>query len=59
MSDSVQQHQHFDNILSWISVTEYTWCFSESGDFAKLFFLDPQRRGGCRYRHFAANFKAF
>jgi hypothetical protein len=32
---------------------------SESGDFATLFFLVRQHWGGSRYRHFAANFKAF
>ena len=37
----------------------YTECVSESGDFATLFFLVRQHWGGCRYRHFAANFKAF
>jgi hypothetical protein len=37
----------------------YTGCVSESGDFATLFFLVWQQWGGCRYRHFADNFKAF
>jgi hypothetical protein len=37
----------------------YTGCVSESGDFATLFFLVRQHWGECRYRHFAANFKAF
>ena len=37
---------------------ENTGCVSESGDFATLFFLVRQHWGGCRYRHFAANFKA-
>jgi hypothetical protein len=37
----------------------YTGCVSESGDFAKLFFLVRQQWGGCRYRHFASSFKAF
>ena len=32
---------------------------SELGDFATLFFLVRQHWGGCHYRHFAANFKAF
>jgi hypothetical protein len=32
---------------------------SESGDFTTLFFLVRQHWGGCRYRHFAANIKAF
>jgi len=36
-----------------------TGCVSESGDFATLFFLVRQQWGGCRYHHFAANFKAF
>jgi hypothetical protein len=34
-------------------------CVSESGDFATLFFPVRQHWGGCRYRHFVANFKAF
>jgi hypothetical protein len=34
-------------------------CVSKSGDFATMFFLVRQHWGGCRYRHFAANFKAF
>ena len=34
-----------------------TGCVSESGDFATLFFfLVRQHWGGCRYRHFDANF---
>jgi hypothetical protein len=37
----------------------YTGCVSESGDFVTLFFLVRQHWGGCRYRHFAASFKAF
>jgi hypothetical protein len=37
----------------------YTGCVSESGDFVTLFFLVRQHWGECRYRHFAANFKAF
>jgi hypothetical protein len=37
----------------------YIGCVSESGDFATLFFLVRQHWGGCRYRHFAANFKTF
>ena len=37
----------------------YTRCVSESGDFATPFFLVRQHWGGCRYRHFAAKFKAF
>jgi hypothetical protein len=36
-----------------------TGCVSESGDFATLFFLVRQHWGECRYRNFAANFKAF
>jgi len=36
-----------------------TGCISELGDFATLFFLVRQHWGGRRYRHFAANFKAF
>ena len=36
-----------------------TVCVSESGDFATLLFLVRQHWGGCRYRHFAASFKAF
>ena len=36
----------------------YTGCVSESGHFATLFFLVRRHWGGCRYRHFAANFKA-
>jgi hypothetical protein len=31
----------------------------KSGDFVTLFLLVRQHWGGCRYRHFAANFKAF
>jgi hypothetical protein len=42
-----------------INYTTSTGCVSESGDFATLFFLVRQHWGGCRYRHFAANFKAF
>jgi hypothetical protein len=38
---------------------ECTGCVSEFGDFATLFFLVQQHWGGCCYRHFAANFKAF
>ena len=34
----------------------YTGCVSESGDFATLYFLVRRHSGGCRYRHFAANF---
>jgi hypothetical protein len=34
-------------------------CVSELDDFATLFFLVRQLWGRCRYRHFAANFKAF
>jgi hypothetical protein len=42
------------------SKVSYTGCVSESGDFATLsFFLVRQHWGECRYRHFAANFKAF
>jgi hypothetical protein len=37
----------------------YIECNSESGDVATLFFRVRQHWGGCRYRHFAANFKAF
>jgi hypothetical protein len=36
-----------------------TGCIGESGEFATLFFLVQQHWGGCRYHHFAANFKAF
>jgi hypothetical protein len=36
-----------------------TECVSERGDFATLFFLVQQHWGGCRFRHFAAIFKAF
>jgi len=32
--------------------------YNESGDFATQFFLVRQHWGGCRYRHFADNFKA-
>jgi hypothetical protein len=32
-------------------------CVGESGDFGTLFFLVRRHWGGCRYRHFAANFK--
>jgi len=41
------------------TLTCYTGCVSESGDFATLFFLIRQHWGGCRYRHFAATFEAF
>jgi len=37
----------------------HTGCVSESGDFATLFLGVRQHWGGCRYRRFAANFKAF
>jgi hypothetical protein len=40
-------------------VGECTGCVSESGDFETLFFLVRQHWGGCRCRHFAANFKVF
>jgi hypothetical protein len=41
------------------SICLNTGCISELGDFATLFFLVRQHWGGHRYRHFAANFKAF
>jgi hypothetical protein len=34
-----------------------TRCASKSGNFETLFFLVRQHWGGCRYGHFAANFK--
>jgi hypothetical protein len=40
------------------TIKVYTECASESGDFAKLFFLVRQYWAGCRYRHFAVNFQA-
>jgi hypothetical protein len=41
-------------------ISRYTRRVSESGDFATLFFLlVRQQWEGCRYRHFATNFKAF
>jgi len=47
-------------ILRLIFQLRYTGYVSESGDFATLFFSGSATLGGgCRYRHFAANFKAF
>jgi len=43
-----------------LQLLDYTGCVNESGEFATLFFfLVRQHWGRRRYRHFAANFKAF
>jgi len=42
----------------WLALRT-TGCISESGVFVTLFFLVQQHWGGCRYHHFAANFKVF
>jgi hypothetical protein len=45
--------------ISSVTIIDNTGCVSKSDDFATLFFLVWQHWSGCRYRHFAANFKAF
>jgi hypothetical protein len=46
-------------VTLWGGDPESTGCVSESGDFSTLFFHVWQHWGGCRYCHFATNFKAF
>jgi hypothetical protein len=53
---NIQYYLDAYNCLKYIKKSLNTWCVSESGDFAKLFFLVRQYWGGCRHHHFAVNF---